>query len=172
MTNPQDRAQQILASVGAKPATKAAGGRYQRSLPFRPGIRYWSTTLERSRADKFGVQFLGEGIATAHRLERAFVRRGFVKQSTQPTQITWCRTIEWLPDGGIDAEAVRAARAEVDAVLDEHELPTAPAQPPGIAESAPSKVVSFLEFMRNSPLYGVELDLPVRGGDPPREDPF
>lgn len=170
----QERAQRVLGVVGAKPATKAASGRYQRSLPFRPGIRYWATTLERSHADKFGVQFLGEGIAIAQRLERAFIRRGFVKQSTQPSQITYCRKIKWLPDDGIDVEAVRAALAEVDAVLNEAD-PAPSRKRNAVAEEAGTPTgrsgLSFLEFMRASPLYGVELDLPKREGGW-RDDPL
>lgn len=167
----QVRAQQILKVIGAEPATKAASGRYQRSLPFRAGIRYWTTSLERSRADKFGVQFLGEGVATAHRLERAFVRRGFVKQSTQPSQITFCRKIEWLADGEIDEEAVRVARAEVDAILAGGDgAPAAPAAPAPLPQGhRPS--ANFRAFMLASPLASADLPEAVR--DPRwRESPL
>lgn len=156
----QHRAQQLLKIAGVEPATRAASGRYQRSLPFKQGIRYWATTLERSRADKFGVQFLGEGISTALRLERAFVRRGFVKQSTQPTQITYCRKIEWLADDAIDADAVRITQAEVDAVLAGDEMPLGAEGAPG-GSGGPS---SFRAFMLASPL--ADADLPDAVRDP------
>ncbi len=149
----QVRAQRLLAVVGAVPATRAASGRYQRSIPFAPGSRWWATTLETTRVDKFGVQFLGPGIETARAHEREFVRRGFVKQSTQPTQVTFCRKIPRLPDDGIDEAAIRAAKSEIQAIL---------ARAP---DGAPKRTgADLIAFLRESPLAEVELpDVPRDG---------
>ncbi len=164
----QNRAIEILTAIGLKPGSSAASGRYQRSEEFQPGTRYWATALERKGLDKFGVQFRGRGAQAAVRLNDAFAQRKFVRQSTDPAQITYCKEIPWLPNGAIDLAGVRAIRKEVEAILsgDDGTSGAPPSPSPALAGG-----MSFLEFMRSSPLYGVELELPARGGGP-REDPF
>lgn len=59
----QERAVAVLRALQLTPGTRAASGRYQRSLPIRPGVRYWSTSKPRMRQDLLGVQFNGaEGV--------------------------------------------------------------------------------------------------------------
>ena len=59
MTEPESRPERLMSAIGLRPATKAASGRYLRSLPVRPGVRYWATSQERFREDYLGVQFFG-----------------------------------------------------------------------------------------------------------------
>lgn len=141
--------------AGARPATGAASGRYQRSLPFRAGVRYWATTLEKSRTDKFGVQFLGEGIALAHKVESDLLRHRFIKQSTQPTQITYCRAFSRLPGDAIDEAAIREIKAEIDAVLDL-------AVGGGTEAARAGSGQGFRAFMLKSPLADADIVLTER----------
>jgi hypothetical protein len=156
----QNRAVEILTALGLSPASSAASGRYQRSEEFQLGTRYWTTVLERKGLDKFGVQFRGRGAQAAARLDAAFAQRNFVKQSTDPAQVTYCKELPWLPNGAIDLAAVRAVRKEVEAILAGDNGPSTAASSSG----PPATGAAFLEFMRNSPLHGVEFDLPSREG--------
>ena len=110
-----ERTHKILSDIGEKAATKAASGRYLRSLEFRPGIRYWATSARQK--DLFGVQFFGEGLDDAERYRRALANRGFASRTPQPSQLTYCREIDFLADGRPDMDAIRAAKADLDGIV-------------------------------------------------------
>lgn len=115
MANSNQRSRQVFDAVDLTPATKAASGRYIRSEPFRPGVRYWASHA--NGLDLFGVQFFGSGLASATTLQRALVAAGFLERTRQPTQLTFCRQVRGLSDDGIDAASLKAAKSDLDAVL-------------------------------------------------------
>jgi hypothetical protein len=149
MLTVEERAQAVLAAIGQHVDTRAASGRYRRSKPIRPGIRYWTTARLRQREDVFGVQFHGPALSEALRLRAAFERANFEIRNPETSKITYARPIPFGPDENLDAEALAEAKRAADAILGTHPAP-------GLS------TMSFLEFMQASPLAGVELDLPPR----------
>lgn len=150
----EQRAGAVLAALGLCPATRSASGRYQRSLPISPGVRYWSSSQPRSRRDLFGVQFFGEGLGDAGRCAAVLQSRGFVQRSPQTGQMTFAKAIDFAPNGELNEQALLRARKEVDAALGE--LSDKP--PPDRSGR------TFREFMLNSPWADVEIELPERKG--------
>jgi hypothetical protein len=149
------RARAVLTRLSIQPATSAASGRYLRSRPIRAGVRYWATSQPRYEQDAFGVQFFGEGVREAERLEARLIRAGFIQRTPQSNQRTFARPIPYGPDDALDLEAARAARGELDAILSDDTTSTAP----GLGESG------FREFMLDSPLAETELPPADRTGD-------
>lgn len=149
--SPETRALAVLQALKVQPATKAASGRYLRSLPIRPGIRYWATSQLRLQQDFVGVQFFGEGLEAARRCGQRLERAGFRQRSPQTGQSTFARPVAFAAGQAIDAAAVEAAKRELDEILRDDERGGAqPASP------------SFRAFMLSSPLSGVDLTLPER----------
>jgi hypothetical protein len=142
------RARTVLTTLSIQPATSAASGRYLRSRPIRVGVRYWATSQPRYEQDAFGVQFFGEGVREAERLEARLVRAGFIQRTPQTNQRTFARPIPYGPGDTLDLEAARAARADLDAILSD----AATLAAPGFEEGG------FRAFMLDSPL--AETDLP------------
>ena len=142
----------MLKVLDLSPVSGSATGRYLRSLPIAPGVRYWATSQPRHRRDFFGVQFYGEGTAEARRCAERLQAAGFQARTPQTGQLTYAKSVAFAPRGGVDADSLRAARRELDAILrslrDEH----APDRKPN----------SFRRLMLESPLAGVELSLPPR----------
>lgn len=155
MLTVEERAQAVLAAIGQPADTSAASGRYRRSTPIRPGVRYWSTARLRQREDVFGVQFHGPGLAEAHRLQAAFERAHFEVRNPETSKITYARPIPFGPDEKVDTKAVAEARRAVDAIL-------------GGQSSSKKGGMTFLEFMQASPFADVELNLPQRVLEPER----
>ncbi len=110
-----ERTHQIFSLLEITPATKAASGRYLRSAIFKPGIRYWAGHAHRK--DLFGVQFFGEGYDDAAGYRQALANAGFATRTPQPSQLTFCREIDFLPDGGADMTAIKAAKAALDKIV-------------------------------------------------------
>lgn len=151
----EDRALAVLAALSLHPASKAASGRYLRSLPVRPGVRYWAASRPRSAEDYFGVQFYGEGSGEAASHTEPLLAAGFRPRNPQTGQITFAKPVAFSPGGDIDSRALQRVRRELDAILDQSE--------PDAARSASSaKTQTFREFMLGSPLADVDLDLPAR----------
>jgi len=150
----EQRAEAILKTLGLSPATRGASGRYQRSLPIRPGVRYWSSSQPRSRRDLFGVQFYGEGLEEGQRYADALATRGFVRRRPQTGQLTFAKPIAFRIDDGLDAAALSQARREVETAL-------APAP-----EAAPRDRSgrAFREFMLRSPWADLDVEPPERKG--------
>lgn len=109
------RTHQIFALLDIPPATKAASGRYLRSAIFRPGIRYWAGHAHRK--DLFGVQFFGEGLMDAAQCRQALANAGFATRTPQPSQLTFCREIDFLADGSADMMAIKAAKTALDKIV-------------------------------------------------------
>lgn len=149
------RARTVLTTLSIQPATSAASGRYLRSRPIRVGVRYWATSQPRYEQDAFGVQFFGEGVREAERLEARLVRAGFIQRTPQTNQRTFARPIPYGPDNALDLAAARAARADLDAILSEETGSAAP----GFEEGG------FRAFMLDSPLAEAELPPVDRTGD-------
>ena len=159
MITPEARARSVLSALDLQPATRAASGRYLRSVPVRPGVRYWATSQPRSRKDLLGIQFYGEGLEDARRLRARLEDAGFEARSPQTGQATFAKPVPFSPDNAVDAPALRLLRRELDAILAEGEHA-------GVAE--PNR--SFRNFMLASPLADQTLDLPTRDGAWRRSD--
>lgn len=155
MLTVQERARAVLAAIGQQADTRADSGRYRRSTPIRPGVRYWSTARLRQCEDVFGVQFHGAGLAEARRLQAAFERAHFEVRNPETSKITFARPIPFGPNETVDAKAVAEAKRAADAIL-------------GMQVSGSSQGTTFLEFMQASPFADVELDLPERVAEPDR----
>jgi hypothetical protein len=156
MTAPtvEDRASSVLGVLGVSPATKAASGRYLRSAPIAPGVRYWATSQPRLKQDFLGVQFYGEGLAEADRRRAALERAGFCKRTPQTGQATFAKPAPFARDGEVDARAIRAIRRSLDAILNEG--------PKASNLTRDGRPGGFRRFMLASPLRDADLDLPHR----------
>ncbi len=153
MVSVEARALSVLATVDLQPATRAASGRYLRSIPVRPGVRFWATSQPRLGKDLLGVQFYGDdGRAEAERLRRRLEQAGFQARTPQTGQETFAKPAPFSADNGIDRAALRSVKRELDAILAS-----------GQSRDA-GRTRSFREFMLASPLADVELDLPSRDG--------
>ncbi|MBA3811158.1 MAG: hypothetical protein H0X27_05845 [Caulobacteraceae bacterium] len=150
----RERAGVVLGALGVLPASRAASGRYLRSLPIAPGVRYWATSQPRLEQDFLGVQFYGEGTVEAPRCAEGLMRAGFKRRMPQTGQITFAKPVSFAPRGGVDTAAIRAVRRELDAILRRH---VASGERPEV-----EKPVSFRQFMLASPLADFELRLPPR----------
>lgn len=115
MASFDDRTHSIFESLGIVPATKAASGRYLRSAIFRPGIRYWAGHAHRK--DLFGVQFFGEGYEDAAQYRQALANMGFATRTPQPSQLTFCREIDFEDDGQPNLMALKAAKEAIDQIV-------------------------------------------------------
>lgn len=153
----ESRPERLMTAIGLKAATKAASGRYLRSLPVRPGVRYWATSQERFREDYLGVQFYGEGQEEGRRLAARLERAGFKARKPQSNQDTFAKAIPFDQTGEIDDRRLLALRRELDAILRSGEATD------GAVEARPTR--SFRDFMLASPLSDADLDLPSRDTD-------
>lgn len=150
-----NRPERVLEAIGASPATRAASGRYLRSLPVRPGVRYWATSHERFREDYLGVQFYGQGQEVGKRLAASLERAGFKARKPQSNQDTFAKAVPFDGSGEVDTRRLVALRRELDAILQSGE--TSVSQENDLPKS-------FRDFMLASPLSAVDLDLPPRDG--------
>ena len=153
MDRGETRAERLLGAIGVRPATRAASGRYLRSLPVRPGIRYWATSQKRFREDYLGVQFYGEGQEIGRRLAAHLERAGFKARKPQSNQDTYAKAVPFDQAGEIDSRRLLALRRELDMILQAGE---------SADKTAEAKSVSFRDFMLASPLADTDLDLPER----------
>ncbi|MFS0739819.1 hypothetical protein ABC365_04295 [Brevundimonas sp. 3P9-tot-E] len=110
-----ERTYEIFALLDIPPATKAASGRYLRSATLFPGIRYWAG--HGRQKDFFGVQFFGEGLEDAAQYRQALANAGFASRTPQPSQLTFCREIDFLTDGGADVTAIKQAKVALDEII-------------------------------------------------------
>jgi len=154
MIEPSSRPERLMGAIGLRPATNAASGRYLRSLPLRPGVRYWATSQARFREDYLGVQFYGEGQVEGLRLAARLERAGFKARKPQSNQDTYAKAIPFDQGGEIDLRRLQALRRELDAILQSGEAEDGPA--------AARASGSFRDFMLTSPLADADLDLPSR----------
>lgn len=155
MLSSAQRTLAVLKALDLQPASRAASGRYLRSLPVRPGVRYWATSQPRFREDFLGIQFYGEGLAEARRLQDRLLRAGFRRRTPQTGQETFARPVPFSTDETLDAAALRRVRRELDAILADGTRPNGVAEPPR----------SFRGFMLASPLADMEIALPSRPAD-------
>ena len=156
MLSVEERAKGILAAVDMQPATRAESGRYLRSIPIRPGVRFWATSQPRLKQDYLGVQFHGAGREAARRLASRLESAGFLARSPQTGQDTFAKPVPFGATGEIDSRRLQALRRELDAILRTAETAD------GAAETQPT---SFRDFMLASPLGDADLDLPSRDPD-------
>lgn len=156
MISAEERAKHILTAVDLQPASRAASGRYLRSVPIRPGVRFWATSQPRLRQDYLGVQFHGAGRDAARRLASRLENAGFLARSPQTGQDTFAKPVPFGATGEVDARRLQALRRELDAIL----LTAETAEE--IIDAQPK---SFREFMLASPLADTDLDLPSRDPD-------
>jgi len=141
-----------LKGLGLQPATGAKGGRYRRSLPLKPGVRFWATSRPRSREDMLGVQFFGEAVREGQLRAAELERRGFVRRAPQTGQITFAKPVPFAQGEEIDTAALGSVRRELEALL-------AREVSPGEEGRTPHSALSLREFMLASPLADLELDL-------------
>lgn len=152
----EERAVAVLQAVGAEAVTRAASGRYRRSEPIRPGVRYWATSTPRRREDHIGVQFYGVGVEQGRKLKARLEQEGFAFHRPQPGQLTFARPVPFGPDDGLDSKGLLSARKRLDALIQQR----SPAAP---AEAAPTADDLWV-FMKSSPLADLELPDPDRSG--------
>lgn len=151
--SPEQRARALLTILDVSPASRAASGRYLRSVPIRPGVRYWTTSQLRLKQDFVGVQFFGEGTDEAARCGRLLEGAGFRRRTPQTGQSTFAKPLSFAHGQAIDADAVRQIKRELDSILF------------GGMELGPETGdprLSFRNFMLASPLAEVDLALPSR----------
>lgn len=152
--SPEARARALLMVLGVSPASKAASGRYLRSLPILPGVRYWTTSQVRLEQDFVGVQFFGEGADDASRCGRRLENAGFRQRTPQTGQTTFAKPFRFAHGQAIDTEAVRAIKQELDGILFGEKI--------GTGRGDDGRHQSFRDFMLASPLSDIDLDLPSR----------
>jgi fermentation-respiration switch protein FrsA (DUF1100 family) len=63
------------------------------------------------------VQFFGEGLEDAAQYRQALANAGFASRTPQPSQLTFCREIDFLLEDAADMVAVKAAKAILDKIL-------------------------------------------------------
>jgi hypothetical protein len=151
------RARALLRVLGVSPASKSASGRYLRSLPILPGVRYWTTSQVRLEQDFVGVQFFGEGADEASRCGRRLEHAGFRQRTPQTGQTTFAKPLRFAHGQAIDTQAVRAIKRELDSILFGDEI--------GTDQADGDQPQSFRDFMLASPLADLDLDLPSRDAD-------
>jgi hypothetical protein len=150
-----DRAGAILEAARATAATKARSGRYKRSESVAAGVRFWATTSKRFKEDRFGLQLFGAGLRLRESVGRSLEARGFEVRNDQTGQITFCRAVPFKADGSVDEAAILSTRGEIEALLEGRD--------PGGAPQKRRTGADFIRFIQDSPLMGVELELPRRG---------
>jgi hypothetical protein len=150
----EERAHKVLKTLGLRPATRAGSGRYQRSEPIRPGVRYWSTSQPRRRQDFFGVQFFGQALSDAETAAARLERAGFTRRTPQTGQLTFARPVDFGPGGELDTVGLSTARQDLDEII---------LTGRSTARDAGSGL-AFREFMLSSPWADTELELPERKG--------
>ncbi|MGZ8362788.1 MAG: hypothetical protein ACXW3D_02910 [Caulobacteraceae bacterium] len=149
---PEDRARALLNALSLSPASRAASSRYLRSLPVRPGVRYWATSQPRSSRDYVGVQFYGEGVRDAERFARKLLKADFERRNPQTGQVTFAKAVRFKTGDAIDVDAAKAVKREIDNIL-------AGGEPPTLASGAKP---SFRALMTSSPLADAGIILPDR----------
>lgn len=149
----EQRASGVLEALGIEAATMAASGRYRRSAEIQPGVRYWSSSSDRAGTDSFGVQFFGLGLAMCDRLRAQFVNAGFEERNPQTAQVTFCKSVGRLDAGRFDVTGLTTIRNAIDVFIG------------GRQPLRESYVISFVAFMRASPLAGVDIALDKRAAD-------
>ena len=150
-STPEQRAAAVLEVIAASAVTRSASGRYRRSEPIAPGIRYWASSQPRLRRDLLGIQFYGgEWLARAALLRDPLERAGFIKRTPQASQLTFAKLVPFGPADRLDFTALRATKDEVDAILKAAPI----AGEPG----------AFRRFMLTSPMAEIDLPLPSREG--------
>ncbi|MNT03500.1 hypothetical protein D3C72_1380400 [compost metagenome] len=110
-----ERTQSIMDALGIARASGAASGRYLRSDPLRPGVRYWAGHAHGQAL--FGVQFLADAMDEAGRLGHALEAAGFLSREPAPKLLTYCRGSALLADGELDVDALRVAKVDLDRIL-------------------------------------------------------
>lgn len=156
MFSVEERAKRILAAVDMQPATRAASGRYLRSVPIRPGVRFWATSQPRLKQDYLGIQFHGTGRDAARRLAARLESAGFLARNPQTGQDTFAKSVPFGSTGEVDSRRLQGLRRELDAILRDAEA---------VDEATEARPKSFREFMLASPLAEVGLDLPPRDSE-------
>lgn len=153
---PGERAAAVLRAVGVQPVTSAARGRYQRSRPFLPGIRYWSASKPRLRRDLLGVQFFSHGVIEVGAHVDNLAMLGFTLRSPQTGQLTFAKEVAFAPGDFLDDAQLKAARRDIETVFGKW---AEVIEPP---EGPPRR--TFRAFMLASPWANTEIELPERDG--------
>lgn len=149
----EQRAAGVLEVLGIEAVTMAASGRYRRSNEIQPGVRYWSSSSDRESSDSLGVQFFGPGLELYERIGDTFRAARFKERNSQTAQVTFCRSVARLDGGRFDVAGLRSIRDEIDRLIGDK------------AAISKDNVLNFADFMRASPLAGVDLALDPRTAD-------
>jgi hypothetical protein len=159
----------VLEAAGEKGSYSVASGKYRFSERRDFGGVYWATHHIRFRNDQFGVQFSDPaGLRVASKLDPLFKEAGFMNrdEGKDKGKATYVRTIAQLADGSPDVEAIKKAKADLDRILN---------TPPTTRTSATQdgkRELSFVELVRGSLPFFIDLELPPRDAEPMREIDF
>jgi hypothetical protein len=161
--------EQVLAIARLKSAGSRNEGRYHYSEKSGRLRHYWATVGRRAAVDHFGIQFVGvEGQCDAARFEAALESAGFTRRRDTRNNATFAQKIPFKPDGFPDAEGILRARATLDAILNApNTAPSGSAAPP-----TPVGNGNFATELRNSLPFFIDLELPERSIEAPREIVF
>jgi hypothetical protein len=160
---PADR---VLEAAGEKGVYSVASGKYRFSKRCDFGGAYWATHHIRFRNDQFGVQFSdAAGLQVASRLSLLLKEAGFMDrdEGKGKGKATFVRTIAQLSDGSPDVQAIQKAKADLDRILN---LPRSPPSNVALESGRPR---SFVEEVRGSLPFFIDLELPPRDQEPMRE---
>lgn len=170
MTKNSHTGAQVLAFANATVAGSRNEGRYWYSEPFGRLRLFWATVGIRTEVDHFGVQFVGiAGQSDAARYEAALENAGFYRRRDTRNNATFAQKIPFRADGLSDKGSIQRARATLDAILSDP-TPSAPAQ--SILPPAMNHAGNFATELRNSLPFFIDLELPERSVETPREISF
>lgn len=160
----------ILRGAGVEPNTDkvgAAGGAYRPSKQAHFNGCYWATRSSRFKRDEFGVQFKG---AASEVYRTALELNGFEDRDHGKSggKATFVRKIPQLSDGGVDIAAIQEAKRTLDSIFN-----TPPSRLLLEARSLPPvEGGNFATELRDSLPFFIDLELPERSTDIPREISF
>jgi hypothetical protein len=160
---PADR---VLEAAGEMGVYSVASGKYRFSERCDFGGAYWATHHIRFRNDQFGVQFSdAAGLRVASKISLLLKEAGFIDRHEGKGKgvAIYVRTIAQLADGSPDIEAIQKAKADLDRILN------SPPLPPTHVVTAGTRPRSFVDEVRGSLPFFIDLELPPRDKEPMRE---
>jgi hypothetical protein len=140
--------------VARRRGEQSGRARYFESFPFSPDGRFWATETPRFHCLSFGVQF--ESLAGSAEFAGSLVAAGYEKRGVSDREQIYAKRIPHLPDGSPDIAAVRAAKAELEALF--------AAAPPHRRRE------NLVAFVRRTLPATAELEAPPRVADLEPED--
>jgi hypothetical protein len=158
----------ILSAADIKGIKSVASGKYRLSEVAEFGGTYWATHLVRDPRDEFGVQFSGiSGLKLAERYRDQLTSAGFADRDERKGngKATFVRNIPQLPNGSPDNAAILEAKEALDVIFSRPSL----GKDKQASPDAPVAKGNFATELRNSLPFFIDLELPERTSETPRE---